>query len=118
VAHVRRLLDIVACTTAFAKQKHKPSPKHARPATPPSPPDAVAASSPAANGGKGCGGDAPAISEAHDMAAIGPPPKLGEFYDFFSFAHLTPPLHCKETHFSFSFSAVASRAECVWGIIN
>jgi hypothetical protein len=52
------------------------------------------------------------------MAAIGPPPKLGEFYDFFSFAHLTPPLHCKETHFSFSFSAVASRAECVWGIIN
>ncbi|CAM0901984.1 unnamed protein product [Alopecurus aequalis] len=27
------------------------------------------------------------------MAAIGPPPKLGEFYDFFSFAHLTPPLH-------------------------
>lgn len=34
-----------------------------------------------------------AISEAHDMAAIGPPPKLGGFYDFFSFAHLTPPLH-------------------------
>jgi len=89
VAHVRRLLDIVACTTAFAKHKHKTSAKHARPATPPSPP---AASSPAANGGKGAG-DAPAISEAHDMAAIGPPPKLGEFYDFFSFAHLTPPLH-------------------------
>uniref|UniRef100_A0ACD5V1Y8 Uncharacterized protein n=1 Tax=Avena sativa TaxID=4498 RepID=A0ACD5V1Y8_AVESA len=89
VAHVRRLLDIVACTTAFAKQKHKTSAKHARPATPPSPP---AASSPAANGGKGAG-EVPAISEAHDMAAIGPPPRLGEFYDFFSFAHLTPPLH-------------------------
>ncbi|KAG0527764.1 hypothetical protein BDA96_06G261700 [Sorghum bicolor] len=27
------------------------------------------------------------------MAAIRPPPKLGEFYDFFSFAHLTPPVH-------------------------
>ena len=97
MAHVRRLLDIVACTTAFAKPKHKSSSKHARPATPPSPPAAVAAAaSPKANGGKG---EAPAISEAHDMAAIGPPPKLGEFYDFFSFAHLTPPLHCKETHF-------------------
>jgi hypothetical protein len=44
VAHVRRLLDIVACTTAFAKHKHKSSPKHARPATPPSPP--ATASSP------------------------------------------------------------------------
>ncbi|VAH37962.1 unnamed protein product [Triticum turgidum subsp. durum] len=92
VAHVRRLLDIVACTTAFAKAKqHKSSSKHAqRPATPPSPPPAPA-SAPGANGGGG--GEAPAISEAHDMQAIGPPPKLGEFYDFFSFAHLTPPLH-------------------------
>ncbi|KAM3390712.1 hypothetical protein ACQJBY_012368 [Aegilops geniculata] len=90
VAHVRRLLDIVACTTAFAKAKqHRSSSKHAqRPATPPSPPPA---SSPGANGGGA--GEAPAISEAHDMVAIGPPPKLGEFYDFFSFAHLTPPLH-------------------------
>jgi protein TIF31 len=24
-----------------------------------------------------------------------PPPKLGEFYDFFSFSHLSPPIHCK-----------------------
>jgi protein TIF31 len=24
-----------------------------------------------------------------------PPPKLGQFYDFFTFSHLTPPLHCK-----------------------
>nr|CAB3488465.1 unnamed protein product [Digitaria exilis] len=93
VAHVRRLLDIVACTTAFAKPrdgaaKHKSS-KHGRPATPPSPP------APASTGNHGSGGGegAPPISEAHDMAAIRPPPKLGEFYDFFSFAHLTPPVH-------------------------
>ncbi|CAL5029714.1 unnamed protein product [Urochloa decumbens] len=92
VAHVRRLLDIVACTTAFAKPrdgaaKHKSS-KHGRPATPPSPP------APASTGAHGGGGEgAPPISEAHDMAAIRPPPKLGEFYDFFSFAHLTPPVH-------------------------
>lgn len=90
VAHVRRLLDIVACTTAFAKPrdgaaKHKSS-KHGRPATPPSPP------APAATGAHG-GEAAPPISEAHDMAAIRPPPKLGEFYDFFSFAHITPPVH-------------------------
>ncbi|XP_062184018.1 protein REDUCED CHLOROPLAST COVERAGE 2-like isoform X2 [Phragmites australis] len=90
VAHVRRLLDIVACTTAFAKHrngaaKHKPS-RHGRPTTPPSPP---APASTGANGGEA----APPISEAHDMAAIRPPPKLGEFYDFFSFAHLTPPVH-------------------------
>ncbi|KAJ1273040.1 hypothetical protein BS78_06G249700 [Paspalum vaginatum] len=92
VAHVRRLLDIVACTTAFAKPrdgaaKHKSS-KQGRPATPPSPP----APAPASTGAHG-GEDAPPISEAHDMAAIRPPPKLGEFYDFFSFAHLTPPVH-------------------------
>ncbi|KAG8043718.1 hypothetical protein GUJ93_ZPchr0458g22509 [Zizania palustris] len=91
VAHVRRLLDIVACTTAFAKPrdgaKHKSS-KHARPATPPSP---SATASPGAHGGGG--GDAPPISEAHDMASIRAPPRLGEFYDFLSFAHLTPPVH-------------------------
>lgn len=95
VAHVRRLLDIVACTTAFAKPrdgaaKHKSS-KHGRPATPPSPP--TPASTGAHGGGSGSGEGAPPISEAHDMAAIRPPPKLGEFYDFFSFAHLTPPVH-------------------------
>lgn len=100
MAHVRRLLDIVACTTAFAKPrdgaaKHKSS-KHGRPATPPSQP--TPASTGAHGGGSGSGEGAPPISEAHDMAAIRPPPKLGEFYDFFSFAHLTPPVHCKAPH--------------------
>lgn len=110
MAHVRRLLDIVACTTAFAKAKqHKSSSKHAqRPATPPSPPPA---SSPGANGVGA--GEAPAISEAHDMVAIGPPPKIGEFYDFFSFAHLTPPLHCKP-HFSLVVDSLMEPA-CVGG---
>ncbi|KAL6651508.1 hypothetical protein ACP70R_010433 [Stipagrostis hirtigluma subsp. patula] len=95
VAHVRRLLDIVACTTAFAKPrdgaaKHRSS-KHGRPATPPSPPAPAPTSTGAAHG---AGAEAaPPISEAHDMAAIRPPPRLGEFYDFFSFAHLTPPVH-------------------------
>jgi hypothetical protein len=90
-AHVRRLLDILACTTAFAKPrdgaaKHRPS-KHGRPA------------SPGAHGAvSGEAAAPPPISEAHDMAAIRPPPKLGEFYDFLSFAHLTPPVHREHPH--------------------
>jgi hypothetical protein len=99
-AHVRRLLDILACTTAFARPrdgaaKHRAS-KHGRPATPPSSP------TPASTGAHGVasGEAAPPISEAHDMAAIRPPPKLGEFYDFFSFAHLTPPVHCEDPHYA------------------
>lgn len=104
MAHIRRLLDIVACTTAFTKPrdgatKHKPS-KHGRPATPPSPP-------------AGDHGEAPPpISEAHDMAAIRPPPKLGEFYDFFSFAHITPPFHCKAG--SLSLSALVKHRIRIW----
>ncbi|TVU16325.1 hypothetical protein EJB05_39883 [Eragrostis curvula] len=94
VAHVRRLLDIVACTTAFAKPRDgatkQKSSKHGRPATPPSP---AAPASAGTHGGATSGAAPPPISEAHDMAAIRPPPKLGEFYDFFSFAHLTPPVH-------------------------
>ncbi|ONM13027.1 Tetratricopeptide repeat (TPR)-like superfamily protein [Zea mays] len=99
-AHVRRLLDILACTTAFARPrdgaaKHRAS-RHGRPATPPSSP------TPASTGAHGVasGEAAPPISEAHDMAAIRPPPKLGEFYDFFSFAHLTPPVHCEDPHYA------------------
>uniref|UniRef100_A0A803PDX6 Uncharacterized protein n=1 Tax=Cannabis sativa TaxID=3483 RepID=A0A803PDX6_CANSA len=38
----------------------------------------------AKTGGRDCGD--PAISMCL-------PPKLGQFYDFFSFSHLTPPLH-------------------------
>ncbi|KAF8025343.1 hypothetical protein BT93_F2247 [Corymbia citriodora subsp. variegata] len=101
VSHVRRLLDIVACTTRFAKPKSTRSPpppspderaKKARPhqaREPPLPP----------SDGKAGGGESPvappvsAISQSLDMAAIHPTPKLSEFYDFFSLSHLTPPIH-------------------------
>ncbi|KAK6147826.1 hypothetical protein DH2020_018738 [Rehmannia glutinosa] len=97
VSHVRRLLDIVACTTRFAKPKGGASggtesrPKKSKiqqstavaaltdgelrsPDTPPPPP----------------------ISGTYDMAAIHPIPKLSDFYEFFSFSHLSPPiLHLK-----------------------
>jgi protein TIF31 len=74
VAHVRRLLDIVACTTAFGTKK----------------PDAAAPEiDKSANPGSP-GGEEP----------IYPPPKLGQFYDFFTFSHLTPPLHCECCYFN------------------
>ncbi|KAJ1281414.1 hypothetical protein BS78_04G303900 [Paspalum vaginatum] len=77
VAHVRRLLDIVACTTAFGAKKPEQKP----------PPPDVAAAEAAKPGSPGKtapgGGEEPMY----------PPPKLGEFYDFFTFSHLTPPLH-------------------------
>ncbi|KAL0319115.1 UNVERIFIED_CONTAM: protein TSS [Sesamum angustifolium] len=93
VSHVRRLLDIVACTTRFAKPKGGGGGTESRskkskvqqstavpdgelrsPETPPPPP----------------------ISGCYDMAAIHPIPKLSDFYEFFSFSHLSPPiLHLK-----------------------
>ncbi|CAH2077719.1 unnamed protein product [Thlaspi arvense] len=108
-AHIRRLLDIVACTTAFGSSK---------------PP--VSRTSPKDSGQKESGsneGDSPAEKDAGDsgsglspkpkesekklvgnceaQAAEGgekgdinmcPPTRLGQFYEFFSFSHLTPPI--------------------------
>lgn len=77
VAHVRRLLDIVACTSAFGAKK---------PEQKPSSPDAAAtqAAKPGSPGKTAPGGG---------EELMHPPPKLGEFYDFFTFSHLTPPLN-------------------------
>ncbi|KAI6689904.1 hypothetical protein NL676_026732 [Syzygium grande] len=104
VLHVRRLLDIVACTARFAKPKSTRSP-------PPPSPDARArktrahqarkppSPSPSPPDGKAGGSESPseppvsAISQSLDMAAIHRTPKLSEFYDFFSLSHLTPPIH-------------------------
>lgn len=82
VAHVRRLLDIVACTTAFGAKK--PDQKPASPNAAAAAAEAAKPESPgkAAPGGGG-GGEEPMY----------PPPKLRQFYDFFTFSHLTPPLH-------------------------
>jgi protein TIF31 len=106
LAHVRRLLDIVACTTRFAKPKgggrattgaagsaegrSKKTRAHAAAvAGPPSPPSfngEVRASETLAS----------PVSEGYEMAAIHPIPKLSDFYEFFSFSHLSPPiLHVK-----------------------
>ncbi|XP_073107409.1 protein REDUCED CHLOROPLAST COVERAGE 3 isoform X2 [Elaeis guineensis] len=110
VAHVRRLLDIIACTTVFGKHKDgggKPKKQQTSAATgangrplsgPSSSPTAAASTaSTAAADGKPASAPSPdasipSISEKFDMAAIQPPPKLGDFYDFFSFSHLSSPI--------------------------
>ncbi|OMO54386.1 hypothetical protein CCACVL1_27818 [Corchorus capsularis] len=103
VAHVRRLLDIVACTTKFSKpkkirsqssssapsdsksKKNTSKPHQLNNIAPPAPSDGGGATTETTS-------VSAAISESMDMAAIHPTPKLSEFYDFFSFSHLTPPI--------------------------
>ncbi|KAH9715289.1 tetratricopeptide repeat (TPR)-like superfamily protein [Citrus sinensis] len=105
VAHVRRLLDIVACTTRFSKSRNSRLPpssescarKNGSRPHPPSP-NSAALSDGAAAADNRSGPRATsspvssAVSPSLDMAAIHPTPKLSEFYDFFSFSHLTPPI--------------------------
>ncbi|CAA0816455.1 Tetratricopeptide repeat (TPR)-like superfamily protein [Striga hermonthica] len=100
VSHVRRLLDIVACTTRFSKPKggggggggaesRQKKSKAQR---------STAASATAASGGESRSTETPppAISPVYDMVAIQPIPKLSDFYEFFSFSNLSPPiLHLK-----------------------
>lgn len=37
-------------------------------------------------------------TEKGDMAGMCPPSKLGQFYEFFSFSHTTPPIQCEWVH--------------------
>ena len=98
MAHVRRLLDFVACTTCFGPSPEKSdsvknaqakgggkNPKQTETSPPPSPApkDAV-------------------VDEAGETSHSFP--KLGSFYEFFSLAHLTPPLQCISLSLSLSLS--------------
>ncbi|CAK9310385.1 unnamed protein product [Citrullus colocynthis] len=101
VAHVRRLLDIVACTTRFCKPRRASTPdsrakknsrvhNHAN----------VNSSSPSDGASEvRCGSPSsqpePSVSVVSDnlgMAAIHPTPKLSDFFEFFSLAHISPPI--------------------------
>ncbi|XP_073126264.1 protein REDUCED CHLOROPLAST COVERAGE 3-like [Henckelia pumila] len=93
VSHVRRLLDIVACTTRFGKAKGGGT--ESRPKRNKIQQNAAAAPP---RDGELQPPEAPplAISECYDMLAIQPIPKLSDFYEFFSFSHLSAPiLHLK-----------------------
>ncbi|KAF7037870.1 hypothetical protein CFC21_048148 [Triticum aestivum] len=113
LVHVRRLLDIVACTASFGS----PPP----PPPPPSPKDADATKEPsnssskpataASSGGRRMGSPQPlpkesaakdadaaaakedAVSAELEAEMSGACPRLGAFYEFFSLANLSPPLH-------------------------
>lgn len=79
IAHVRRLLDIVACTTAFG-------PKQGRKEKEPGPTEEGELGSEKKEGVvTATGGEKGEVNMC-------PPPRLGQFYDFFSFSHLTPPI--------------------------
>lgn len=92
-SHVRRLLDVVACTTRFAKPKAgagaggtESRPKKSKvhqSTTVPALQDGELRSPETALS---------AIPGNYDMVAIHPIPKLSDFYEFFSFSHLSPPI--------------------------
>ncbi|KAL3651496.1 hypothetical protein CASFOL_004498 [Castilleja foliolosa] len=105
-AHVKRLLDIVSCTTSFgpsarkdssssaaskggdaskdAKKSSKSPPAKSRAESPPSAPSSVAADSDSKDG------SSTAVDGEGEMNNTSP--KLGSFYEFFSLSHLTPPI--------------------------
>ncbi|XP_068641216.1 protein REDUCED CHLOROPLAST COVERAGE 3-like [Aristolochia californica] len=85
IAHVRRLLDIVACTTCFGSKSTAKARKQPNSANGKCP-------SPASRPALDSSGRVSPISKQFDMAAIQPIPKLSNFYDLFSFSHLTPPV--------------------------
>lgn len=99
--HVRRLLDIIACTTKFGKPKRNiPGPDSSKPkkngkahnqnksglSPPVTPNGETRVGSPMSEP------PASPISENVGMVAIHPTPKLSDFYEFFSFSNLTPPI--------------------------
>ncbi|XP_022883180.1 protein TSS-like [Olea europaea var. sylvestris] len=117
VAHIRRLLDIVACTTSFGRSSSSPKPNSRAGVKESGPSDsehgaenATSEASPKPKGSDRKAGETPKAKltksdvpaaftggdtdEKGDAMALMmyPPPRLGQFYDFFSFSHLTPPV--------------------------
>ncbi|KAK4476339.1 hypothetical protein RD792_015488 [Penstemon davidsonii] len=111
-AHVRRLLDIVACTTSFGPSANKNSSSSSAESADTAKNARVAqdtkgskksTKSPRANSNKENSSPPPSPTEdeAKDGASAtvegeaemnNTSPKLGSFYEFFSLSHLTPPL--------------------------
>ncbi|CAI8587235.1 unnamed protein product [Vicia faba] len=77
VIHIRRLLDITACTSAFRKSNAAASVE----------------SKPTGKSNAAASVESKPKDQNLDLAdgSMYPPPRLGQFYDFFSFSHLTPP---------------------------
>lgn len=104
VTHIRRILDIVACTTSFSSTKNVGRVNGKEPGSRElcskelgsnegeAPPHAdnrgetISKPRPADKKSEG--------NEKGDIGSMCPPPRLGQFYDFFTFSHLTPPIQC------------------------
>ncbi|CAH8275091.1 unnamed protein product [Arabidopsis lyrata] len=108
-AHIRRLLDIVACTTAFGPSKPpvsrtppKDSEKKESGSTDGDSPaekdagdsNSVLSPKPKESERKSVGGCEAQAAEGTAKSDIDmcPPTRLGQFYEFFSFSYLTPPV--------------------------
>ncbi|XP_013604060.1 PREDICTED: protein TSS-like [Brassica oleracea var. oleracea] len=95
-AHIRRLLDIVACTTAFGSSKtpvSRASPKES--GSNEDAGDSGSNLSPKSEKKLVVGGcEASPAAEVGEKGEINmsPPIRLGQFYEFISFSHLTPPI--------------------------
>ncbi|CAN6449876.1 unnamed protein product [Victoria cruziana] len=81
VGHVRRFLDIVACTTAFGKNGEKGAAGKKQGS---SSPTAASTNAEAAETHDG--------KNSRGSTLIHPPSKLGQFYDFFSLSHVPSPI--------------------------
>ncbi|XP_071710062.1 protein REDUCED CHLOROPLAST COVERAGE 3 [Rutidosis leptorrhynchoides] len=103
VAHVRRLLDIVASTTRYTKPKSGRTTAGAgagearsKKGRSQNPQLTNGATETVENGGSSETETAATatspVSDNLDMAAIHPVPKLSDFYEFFSFSDLPPPI--------------------------
>ncbi|XP_050212325.1 protein REDUCED CHLOROPLAST COVERAGE 2 [Mercurialis annua] len=106
VTHIRRLLDIAACTTSFGPSSVKPSGRtnakdvgSKETGSTETEPDNGTDGNPKAKGTeeKKISSSTPEKADIAAAAAgtvsLCPPPQLGQFYDFFSFSHLTSPVH-------------------------
>jgi hypothetical protein len=109
VVHVRRLLDIVACTTSFgpsatSKESLKSdAPKNALGAQDKGAPASTKKSTTVNTKAQGTAAKQEAtMEEEGEMSHAFP--KLGTFYEFFSLSHLTPPLQCTLLSLSLSLS--------------
>ncbi|KAI9378489.1 hypothetical protein POPTR_018G102500v4 [Populus trichocarpa] len=98
IAHIRRLLDIVACTTSFGASSTSPTKPAGRIGNSKESGSKEISStetrgdnkkSVSKSGNDDC---TDAMEKADAEVSMCPPPRLGQFYDFFSFSHLTPPV--------------------------
>lgn len=99
VAHVRRLIDIVACTAFFGSSsaagrsntKQPNGTKHSDSIE--TEPFQLQEQSPRSENGSETSPKLKSKDPKVDVdISLYPPPRLGQFYDFFSFSHLMPPV--------------------------